>query len=115
MRCMCAGTAAAASVIRSSGRRRKSWRISTPGSYRKRLQPTFTGLSGRTGRSTKTPPKLNERRSATPGSAQGRRNEKARLRQPICRERADLLRVLFGAFGAGKRELEEKGGIVDSA
>src|SRR6516162_5987102 len=115
MRSMCAGTAAAASAIRWTVRRRKFWRISTPGSYRKRLRPTFTGLSARTGRSIKVLRKPSERCSVTRGSAQGRCNEKAHLRQPFRREWPDLLRILFRARGAGKRELEKEGGVVDSA
>src|SRR5262245_53692021 len=115
MRFMCAGTAAAASAIRSTGRRRRSWRISTLGSFRKKLRPTSTGLSARTGRSTKLPPRPSARRCVARGSAQERRNEKACLRHPFRRERPDLLRILFGASRAGKCELEEKGGIIDRA
>src|SRR5580700_4913082 len=115
MCCMCGGMAAAASAIRSTGRQRKFWRISTPGSYQKKLPPTFMGLSARMGRSTKVPPTPCERRSVMPGSAQGQRSEKADLLQPFRRGRPDLLRVLFGARGAGKCELEEKGSIIDGA
>src|SRR5262249_1046365 len=55
------------------------------------------------------------RRCVTRGCGQERRNEKAHLREPFRRERPDLLRVLFGALGAGKCELEEKSGVIDRA